>query len=696
MQVRWIEPDATIGAQRGDAVVCIAGSDAHLLDTARSVVAHTARQVPLVFCAGPGASGSSAELERLLVGVEQPVWFAAGIEIAIQAAAPADVVLVRSDVLVAGGWLDGLREAAYVDAPVATATALTNQRADVSVGGLPEGLGFDQAAAAVNAGALHNHPRLPAAGRHCVYIRRSALELVGAYEGVGVPDFSQRCLRTGLAHVLADNVLVGSDREAGIAKEPSVGLTDPVARSLAAARRTLHGLSLVIDARVLGGPMNGTKVHVLELIAAIVRTEGAHVTALVRENLDADTRELVRSTGAVLAAVGSQRAASPPLRADVVHRPYQLSDPAEFAYLTRLADRLVVTQLDLIGYHNPSYFGSPPEWEEYRRLIRTALGGADRVVFLSAHARDDALSEGLVESGRASVVHHGVDHAVIGVGPEIPVAPSGLERLPQDAEVILCLGTDYRHKNRVFALRLLDQLRRRHDWRGWLVMAGPPVRFGSSVPDEDALLARRPGLAGALVRLDAVSEAEKAWLLGRASVVAYPSVHEGFGLVPFEAAGLGVPCAWAPGTALSEVIPDSAAAIVPWDAAASADRVLELMRDEHAAARNLQVVREAAAALRWEQAAAQLLDVYRSACDGPQAPAGGLGRTEGPPSSGLSEDAIRLVGPAGALPRDLERPLLALATHPKIAMPVFRAIRAGYRASYRWRRGRSGENGAGR
>ncbi len=55
-------------------------------------------------------------------------------------------------------------------------------------------------------------------------------------------------------------------------------------------------------------------------------------------------------------------------------------------------------------------------------------------------------------------------------------------------------------------------------------------------------------------------------------------------------------------------------------------------------------------------------------------------------SGTLSEDAMRLIGPGGALPADVERPLLALATHPQIGKPMFRAIRLGYRASYRLRR----------
>jgi hypothetical protein len=52
----------------------------------------------------------------------------------------------------------------------------------------------------------------------------------------------------------------------------------------------------------------------------------------------------------------------------------------------------------------------------------------------------------------------------------------------------------------------------------------------------------------------------------------------------------------------------------------------------------------------------------------------------------ISEDAMRLIGPQGVLPADVERPLLALATHPQIGAPVFGAMKFGYRVSRSWRR----------
>ena len=314
--------------------------------------------------------------------------------------------------------------------------------------------------------------------------------------------------------------------------------------------------------------------------------------------------------------------------ADVVHRPYQVSNDEDLSFLAQLGERLIVTNQDLIAYHNPSYFRDFDSWEGYRRITRSALAVADRVMFFSGHARDDALAEDLVEPERASVVHIGVDH-VLTRAPTAPTPPRGAARLPDGVEAILCIGTDFRHKNRIFALRMLEQLQRRHDWNGYLLLVGPRVSRGSSTADEAEVLALRPRLADAVVSFAAVSEAEKAWLFERAGLVVYPTVHEGFGLVPFEAADHGVACMWAHGTSLSELLPDDEAGIVPWDAELSADAAFALLRDPDAQARNVAAIRTAAQQLTWDATASRLLALYHETCDRSATPASAIERRHG-------------------------------------------------------------------
>ena len=218
------------------------------------------------------------------------------------------------------------------------------------------------------------------------------------------------------------------------------------------------------------------------------------------------------------------------------------------------------------------------------------------------------------------------------------------------------------------------------------MLAGPHVEFGSSAPEEASFLAAHPDLASRCLDLGAVSEAEKAWLLTRARAVLYPTLYEGFGFVPFEAASYSTPCMWAAGTALSEILPDAEAGVAPWSAEETADALIVLLHDEAVRQQHIQSVSVAGDRLRWDATAAQLVQVYRDACDRPPPTAGTLDELGG--SRTISEDGVRLVGPGGALPADLERPLLALATHPRLARPLFGTLKGGYRISQRLRRAR--------
>jgi glycosyltransferase involved in cell wall biosynthesis len=567
--------------------------------------------------------------------------------------APADVVLLRPGCRAATGWLDGLRDAAYASSSTASATALTQHDLDSAT------VDLEQAAAAVRSGSLRLRPRIGVPGKACVYVRRSAIDLVGATGS----DFWSQCVARGLAHVLADDVLVLDPGPAHVKRDPATG---PEARAKGAARRALHGLSITIDARILSGSTTGTHVHVLELIAGLARTGRVHVTAIVPDQPSDDAVAQLNNLPDV--TLVTYRDASD--GADIVHRPFQLSNAGDLQFLQSLGERLILTQQDLIAFHNPAYFPTRQAWQDYRHLTQLALATADRVLFFSAHARDDALAEELVDSARAGVVHLGVDHAYTNAAQ--PKPPPGAAHTLHD--VMLCLGTDFLHKNRAFALRVLHRLQADHGWDGTLVLAGPTVAHGSSRPQEARFLAAHRELATQVLELGAVNEPEKSWLYSRSKLVVYPSVQEGFGLVPFEAAAHRIPCLWAPGASLSELLPDEAAGIVPWDDAQTAKHALALMHDTAARDDNLDAIDAAASGLTWDATAVGLLDAYRATADSPAR----VHTSAGPI---LTEDAARLVGPGGELPEDVQRPLLALATHPRIARPIWSALRLGYRAS---------------
>ena len=551
-----------VGAPRGETVVCVPRVEGPGLEAClRGLVRHTPVDVPMVVSDVAGGAPERGELADLFneLGSDGHQFFylsasdshdiAALIDAAVVAAAPADVAVVVPGCVVSDGWYEGLRAAAAADSTVATASTLTTEDIGLptlDMGAAGSGTSLDRLAAAVHARSPRTLPRILRAGRGCVYVKRSAVELVGEVGSAWTSDGSQhdffvRCLGRGLCHVIADDVIVSSTGLGGTGTDRSrEDAAPPLSRSLSAARRATQGLSIMIDARILDGRLTGTQIHVLELIGALARTDRVRIRAVVSPELRADARRALEQLPAVeLVGAGAAPGLTP---ADLVHRPFQVSSEADLNLLRMLGERMVVTNQDLIGYRNPS--STPPPGmngiNDFRRLTRRALAVADHVVFFSTHAVRDALAEDLVDADKGSVVPIGVDHSLH--RDERPaIRPPRAAGLPDQRDMILCLGTDLRHKNRVFALRVLDELQRRHHFDGYLVFAGPHLPVGSSAGEEAGMLTLAPRLAERTIDTGSVDEPEKLWLLGHASLVIYPTLYEGFGLVPFEAAEHDVP-----------------------------------------------------------------------------------------------------------------------------------------------------------
>ncbi|HEY3959511.1 MAG TPA: glycosyltransferase [Solirubrobacteraceae bacterium] len=484
-------------------------------------------------------------------------------------------------------------------------------------------------------------------------------------------------------------------------------------------------LWVTIDARALDGALMGTQILVLELTRALARTEALRLRVLIyAERIDRETLESLRELPETeILAVEDVDETTPP--SALFHRPQQAFSQADIALAWQLGERVVLSQLDLIAYRNRAYFANTDAWEDYRRASRHGMIAAERVLVLSEHTRRELLDEGLVEAERIAVIPPGLDHRTQGQPHRPPRLSARAEEEGEGANeqgenaheqdeaahelgFLLCLGTDYHHKNRVFALRLLAALRERHGWSGRLILAGTHVRYGSSREAEREELDAHPELRAAVVDLGAVGEGGKEWLMRHADAVLYPSTYEGFGLVPCEAALHGVPCLFAATTSLAEGAIGEAATIVPGDPTRSADVAAKLLHDPRARAQQVELLAGAARELTWDRAAVATVDAYREAAEAPVREAAMISRDmvarERELTAAHAETvqtliderelvlsdynelvevvgpARSLIGPEGALPEDLQRGLLALSARPALSGPLFSGLARLYAA----------------
>lgn len=154
-----------------------------------------------------------------------------------------------------------------------------------------------------------------------------------------------------------------------------------------------------------------------------------------------------------------------------------------------------------------------------------------------------------------------------------------------DGPVVLFVGKARRKKNLPVLVRAMERLRRTVSPAPSLVLAG--VHAGE-VP------------AGPGVRpLGFVSDRELVELYNLASVLAYPSLSEGFGFPPLEAMACGTPVVAANAGAVPEVVRDAALLIDPASPAALAEALRLAIQDERVRASLSVKGRERAGAFRW-------------------------------------------------------------------------------------------------
>lgn len=564
--------------------------------------------------------------------------------------APRDIVVVNSDVIVPPEWLERLHAAAYFRSTIATATPLTNNGTIVSVpyrnrptDALVDGMTTAEVDARIRAVSLHLRPIIPTAVGHCTYFKRVALDAVGCFDLAFSPgygeevDFSQRAVTDGFVHVVADDLFVfhkgsrsfGADGNAKkiqiqelheriIASrypwfhpwkdEVEADNESPLALAIEQARGSLLGYRIAIDATRVDGTTTGTQVLTLELIRALAQAPNrlGQLTVIVADSVPQDAlRGVGQFVGQVMRATELKHMPKPAF--DLIHRPFQMTSAGDLNILQKSARRLVVSHLDSIAFSNPSCTANPREWMHYRHLTRLAFVVADGIVFISHDGERDAEHHGLiVPPERRCVAYTGIDHHLHSAMATPPATSAEFD----DAPFILMIGTDFKHKNRLFALRVLQVLVQKYVWSGKLVLAGPHVSHGGSETDEVRLIESDRMLRSRVRDLGLVSESEKQWLLEHAALVLYPSTIEGFGMVPFEAAAAGTPALTTRFTSLGETLGDQVVYMDTLNPDVGADTAWSFLSDPEIARHQVAAIQACASNFTWSKVAERVWNFY--------------------------------------------------------------------------------------
>lgn len=263
----------------------------------------------------------------------------------------------------------------------------------------------------------------------------------------------------------------------------------------------------------------------------------------------------------------------------------------------------VVSVHDLTPLHHPELCSAATL--AFPALIRRALTRGAWVHTDSAFVAAEVVEAFGADPDRVRVVNPGV--------PELPhVAPERAHHVVQQllpgptTRYVLAVGTAEPRKDLPGLVRAFDKVADLHPEVA-LVLAGPPG-WG------DEGLAEAIGKARArarIVRTGWVDEGTLAALFSRATVLAFPSLYEGFGFPPLQAMEAGVPVVATRVGSLPEILGDGALMVAVGDHDALVNALDQAIGDESLRQRLVVAGRAQAETFTWSRCGAGLALLYR-------------------------------------------------------------------------------------
>jgi glycosyltransferase involved in cell wall biosynthesis len=362
---------------------------------------------------------------------------------------------------------------------------------------------------------------------------------------------------------------------------------------------TNPGPTVAFDVGPLAGPITGVGVAVAGMRDALVaRPDGPHLLPYrlsIRAPAEPGVRRLPLPAAAALRLW--ERGAWPRVDrwldgAAVVHGTNYTVPPAKVPRVVSVYD---------CWFLQPGATVHPDVALAGRVLRRVVADGA--VVHVSSHATGRAVRE-LLGTGRVAVIP-------LGPPPLRPVDPAAQPPHPELVRrpFVLALGTVERRKNLPRLVRAFGQLATTHP-DVMLVIAGAPGDDQGAL--ERAVAELTPAVGRRVLVTGRVDDATKAWLLHHATVLAYPSLDEGFGFPLLEAFAAGAAVVASRAGSIPEVAGPAAALVPPADVDELAGAISHLLGDEAARAELVAAGRDRLRVFDWATTAAALARLYHS------------------------------------------------------------------------------------
>jgi len=266
--------------------------------------------------------------------------------------------------------------------------------------------------------------------------------------------------------------------------------------------------------------------------------------------------------------------------------------------------RTVVTVYDLSFLRFPEVYNRPNR-VYLGTFTPPSLRRADRVITISEDARRDVIELCGVAPERVTPILLAADDRFRPAPAAEIAAFRARHNLPE--RFVLYLGTLQPRKNIETLVRAYARLREQGSDDHVLVLAGP--RGWQYEPIFDVI--RQLGVESYVQLPGFVPDEEQALWYSSATVFAFPSRYEGFGLPLLEAMACGAPVVSSSASSLPEVVGDAGLLVDPSDVEGWCEALRQLLEDEPRRQALAAAGQARAQAFSWRRMAQETVQVYR-------------------------------------------------------------------------------------
>ena len=283
---------------------------------------------------------------------------------------------------------------------------------------------------------------------------------------------------------------------------------------------------------------------------------------------------------------------------DLFHAPHYVLPPL-------VPGPAIVTIHDCIHLMFPQYLPNRLAYAYAKASLWAAAHRAARVLTVSETSKADIVRYCGIAGDRVTVIYNAIDERFLQEPSKQEVSDTR-ERYQLDGPFVLYVGNIKPHKNLERLIEAFHLVRREGFERLKLLIIGDQI-------------SKYPRLRRAVDRyklhkhvrfLGFVSTDTLASLYRLATVFAFPSLYEGFGLPPLEAMASGTPVVASNTSSLPEVLGDAAVLVDPYSSAAIAAGLTRVLSDADLRARLRELGLERARTFSWEDSVRKVKAVY--------------------------------------------------------------------------------------